>query len=220
MFRRLRSTERWKQDLQAYWLSLKAYYDPCEAYRQALDRWKIEAGQSGHFSPSVNALGEFHYERAEHAAAEPLFRRALAIDEASYGAQHPTVATRLNNLAELLRATNRLGEAEPLFRRALAIDEASDGPDHPVAATALNNLASLLQATNRVAEDEQLYRRALAIYEASYQPDHPDVATTLNNLATLFRSTNRIEEAEPLCRRTVEIFLRFTAATGHQHLHL
>ena len=43
----------------------------------------------------------------------------------------PHVAIRLNNLASLLQATNRLGEAEPLMRRALAIDEASYGPDHP-----------------------------------------------------------------------------------------
>ena len=49
-------------------------------------------------------------------------RRALAIDEKSYGADHPAVARDLNNLAQLLQATNRLGEAEPLMRRALAID--------------------------------------------------------------------------------------------------
>ncbi len=55
-------------------------------------------------------------------------RRALAIDEKSFGPEHPNVAIRLNNLAQLLQATNRLGEAEPLMRRALAIDEKSFGP--------------------------------------------------------------------------------------------
>ena len=65
------------------------------------------------------------------AEAEPLYRRALAIDEASYGPDHPDVATDLNNLAVLLRATNRLAEAEPLYRRALAIDEASVRPRPP-----------------------------------------------------------------------------------------
>ncbi len=65
------------------------------------------------------------------AEAEPLMRRALAIDEQSYGKDHPKVAIDLNNLAELLQATNRLAEAEPLMRRALAIDEQSYGKDHP-----------------------------------------------------------------------------------------
>ena len=88
----------------------------------------------------------------------------------------PNVATALNNLAELLRATNRPGEAEPLYRRALAIDERSLGPDHPDVARDLNNLAQLLRATNRPGEAEPLYRRALAIDERSLGPDHLKVA--------------------------------------------
>ena len=41
--------------------------------------------------------------------AEPLYRRALAIDEKSFGPEHPNVASGLNNLALLLRATNPAG---------------------------------------------------------------------------------------------------------------
>ena len=72
-------------------------------------------------------------------------RRALAIDEKSFGPEHPDVARDLNNLATLLKATNRLAEAEPLMRRALAVDEKSFGPDHPNVAGELNNLAGWLK---------------------------------------------------------------------------
>jgi hypothetical protein len=58
-------------------------------------------------------------------------RRALEIDEQSFGSNHPNVAIRLNNLAQLLKDTNRLQEAEPLMRRALQIDEQSFGSNHP-----------------------------------------------------------------------------------------
>ena len=75
--------------------------------------------------------------------AEPLYWRALAIDEASCGPNHPDVARELNNLALLLQAANRLGEAEPLYRRALAICEACYGPDHPRTALVRANLAAL-----------------------------------------------------------------------------
>lgn len=37
------------------------------------------------------------------------------------GTEHPKVAIRLNNLAQLLQDTNRLAEAEPLRRRVLVI---------------------------------------------------------------------------------------------------
>ena len=66
------------------------------------------------------------------------------------------MAIQLNNLAQLLQATNRLAEAEPLIRRALAIDEKSYRADHPDFAVRLNNLASLLQDTDRLAEAEPL----------------------------------------------------------------
>jgi tetratricopeptide (TPR) repeat protein len=49
------------------------------------------------------------------AEAEPLMRRALAIDEQSYGQDHPNVARDLNNLAVLLRDLNRLKESIPLI---------------------------------------------------------------------------------------------------------
>ena len=58
-------------------------------------------------------------------------RRALAIDERTYGQDHPNVARDLNNLAALLWDTKRFVEAEPLFRRALAISEKCYGADHP-----------------------------------------------------------------------------------------
>jgi tetratricopeptide (TPR) repeat protein len=83
------------------------------------------------------------------AEAEPLYRRALAIDEKSFGPEHPNVARDLNNLAELLRDTNRLAEAEPLYRqvlRILAVFGYRTGHEHPHSRTAINNYADLLAA--------------------------------------------------------------------------
>ncbi|MFI5457438.1 MAG: tetratricopeptide repeat protein [Isosphaerales bacterium] len=118
------------------------------------------------------------------AEAEPLHRRALAIKEASYGPDHPDVATALNNLALLLKATNRLAEAESLYRRALAIAEESYGPDHPDVARDLNNLSVLLYATNHLAEAEPLSRRHMEIFlqfTRATGHDHPHLEDAINN---------------------------------------
>jgi hypothetical protein len=77
------------------------------------------------------------------AEAEPLYRRALKIDEASYGPDHPRVAGARNNLGSLFHATNRFAEIEPLHRRALTIFETSLGADHPDTVTIRKNLAVL-----------------------------------------------------------------------------
>ncbi len=96
--------------------------------------------------------------------AEPLLRRALEIDEKSYGPDHPKVALALNNLAQQLIALDRFADAVAFSRSALAIEEKSYGPDHPNVGRDLNNLADLLQKTNRLDEAEPLLRRALDIY--------------------------------------------------------
>ena len=139
-------------------------------------------------------------------------RHALA--EATALANATLVARASNELAQLLRRTNRLGEAEPLMRRALEISEAAFGEQHPTVVTCLNNLAILLQDTNRLGEAEPLMRRALEIDEAAFGEQHPTVVTCLNNLAILLQDTNRLGEAEPLMRRALEID---AAALGEQH---
>ena len=127
--------------------------------------------------------------------SEQLMLRALAIDEASFGKDHPNVATSLNNLAQLFKATDRLAEAEPLMRRALSIDEASFGKDHPIAAIRLNNLAQLLKATNRQAEAEPLMRRALGIFVRSLGLEHLNSQTVQWNYIELLLA-QQVPEAE------------------------
>src|SRR5271165_3446072 len=102
----------------------------------------------------MNELARWFKNRAEHGEAEPLMRRALAIDENNIGSDDPYVAICFNNLAELFHEMHRFPEAEPLYRRALAIDQKSFGPDHPNVAIRLNNLAELLHKTNRFTEAE------------------------------------------------------------------
>jgi hypothetical protein len=116
----------------------------------------------------------------------------------------------LNNLAQLLQATNRLDEAEPLMRRALAIDEASLGKDHPNVARDVNNLACLLLDTNRLSEAEPLMRRHLAIFLA-FERDggnaHPDCDAAISNfrglLAAMGRNEAEIDAALAGLRREV-----------------
>jgi tetratricopeptide (TPR) repeat protein len=174
-------------------------------YRMAADNFGTAIALRGEDAELLRWLGQCRYSLAEWTEAEPLMRRTLAIDEKRYGPDHAGVGADLNNLAQLLQATNRLAESEPLMRRALVIAEKSFGPDHPAVATSLNNLAQLLQATNRLAEAEPLLRRALAIDEKGLGPTHPDVARGLNNLAILLQATDRRAEAEPLMRRALGI---------------
>ncbi len=137
--------------------------------------------------------------------ALPLSQRALSIGESTLGAEHPTVAIWLNNLANLYRDQGRYEDAEPLYLRALSIDESTLGAEHPTVAIWLNNLANLYQDQGRYEDAEPLYLRALSISESTLGAEHPDVAIWLNNLANLYQDQGRYEDAEPLYLRALSI---------------
>ncbi|MFF4703499.1 FxSxx-COOH system tetratricopeptide repeat protein [Streptomyces sp. NPDC001297] len=143
--------------------------------------------------------------RGQAAPAVPLAERALAINEATLGPDHPDTALRLGNLASTYRDLGRYEEALPLAERALAISEATLGPDHPDTALRLGNLATTYSDLGRYEEALPLKQRALAISEATLGPDHPDTALRLGNLATTYRDLGRYEEALPLMQRALAI---------------
>ncbi len=149
----------------------------------------------------INQMAHLLHGKALFAEAELLMRRALVIDK-----KNPLhYATDLNNLAQLLLATNRLTEAEFLTGFAISLFERLLGEHDPNVAMGLNNLAQVFKVTNRLREAEPLMRRALVIHEDSLGPEHPNVAQDLNNLAMLLLDTNRLDEAEPLIRRALAL---------------
>jgi hypothetical protein len=131
------------------WRVLEQLVPHARAVAGYADRVGITDPTAGLLSDS----GTFLLEKAVHGDAEPLMRRALAIDEASFGVEHPTTAVRFNTLAHLLQATNRLAEAEPLMRRALRCCIASVGIEHPNTQTILGNYGELPRAMAKT-EDE------------------------------------------------------------------
>src|SRR3954454_22586712 len=88
----------------------------------------------------LNLDGLDLFDDARYQEAEKLFTRALVLNEASYGQNHPEVARTLLNLGAVRRELGDLDEAKALCERALVIYEAQDGPSHPHVAQALNDL--------------------------------------------------------------------------------
>jgi len=75
-----------------------------------------------------------------------LLERALAINEARLGGNHPYTAWGLNNLALVLRDQGDLDAARTLFEHALAIREARLGADHPDTVASREDLAAVAAA--------------------------------------------------------------------------
>ena len=153
----------------------------------------------------LNQVGMYLRGRAQFAQAREAHERALRIDEAAYGPDHPTVAIRVNNLGGVLQGMGDLAGAQAHYERALRIDEAAYGPDHPTVATYVNNLGSVLQEMGDPAGARAHYERALRIDEAALGPDHPSVATRVNNLGDALREMGDLAGARAHFERALAI---------------
>lgn len=172
------------------------YSESAVAYRKCLQIRGDDSTVMGYLAVSLG-------HQAEYTEAESLMRKALAIDEKTFGLDHPElVAIDLSNLAALLYTKGDYVAAEPPLRRALAISEKSLGRDDPRLALILHNLGMVLVGKNDYADAEPLLRRALAILEKA---GGPEVAPCLANLGDLLRTEYRYAEAEPLLRRALAI---------------
>jgi len=182
------------------------YGDAEKSIKAALKEAERFGPQDLRLGTTLNNLASLYEAQGKYAEAEPLDKRALAIEEKALGPEDPYVAIiGLNNLAELYHQQGKYAEAEPLHKRSLSILEKALGPEHPIMAKSLNNLGLVYTAQGKYAEAEPLYKRSLAIREKTLGPEHPSVASALENYAVLLRKTNREAEAAKLEARAKAI---------------
>ncbi|MFN2245285.1 MAG: FxSxx-COOH system tetratricopeptide repeat protein [Anaerolineae bacterium] len=140
------------------------------------------------------------------------YEQDLALCEATLGPDHPSVATRLNQLGEVLEALGNLSEARAAYERALAIFEATPNVDYLAVADGMHNLSSLLHelgdpAGARVAYERALtgYERALTVYEISLGPNRANVATSIDKLGRALVDRGNLPAARATFQRALSI---------------
>lgn len=121
------------------------------------------------------------------------------------GANHPSLAISLGNLATAYVTNRQFGLAEPLYQRALSITTKAWGQKHPYSATLLNNLGYLYASQENYEKAYQHYERALNIAESSLPESHPNLAINQNNLAEVFNKQGQYAKAIPYSRKSIDI---------------
>ncbi|NEP81130.1 MAG: tetratricopeptide repeat protein, partial [Okeania sp. SIO3B3] len=168
--------------------------------------------KDGDFFLPFLSLSRFYENQGLYELAEPWRKQCLDITRSRLGAEHPYIATSLNNLALLYCDQGRYTEAEHGFQQALEMYKKLLGAEHPDVATSLNNLALLYCDQGRYTEAEPLCLQALEMRKRLLGAEHPDVASSFNNLASLYDSQGRYTEAEPLYLEALEMIKRLLGA--------
>jgi tetratricopeptide (TPR) repeat protein len=130
-----------------------------------------------------NNLGLALHAQKSWDQAEEHFKRALALNRASYGPEHPRVAGNLNNLALVFEQRQHMAEAERALSQALQILERAQGASHVGLAFPLTNMGRIALWRNQLESARNLLERALKIRRQALPQAHRLLADTLFWLA-------------------------------------
>jgi tetratricopeptide (TPR) repeat protein len=96
-----------------------------------------------------------------------------------FGAEHPLVASSLNDLAATLLEQGDFKGAETLFREALNMNRKLLGEEHPDVAVSLAMLAYVLKSRGEYDKAEQLLRQELALLHKQFGEGYAQMAMYL-----------------------------------------
>ncbi len=140
-------------------------------------------------------LGLVLMTQAEFPAATTALARALAIEEARLGAEHPELVSTLVGYAGCRELLGETGTAIALLERAVRIlDGVPADPEHDLPGV----LVPLARAYLKHGEAQKAKKpllRLLDLHTRELGPEHPDLLVTLNNLAHVAEAAGNLIEA-------------------------
>lgn len=184
-----------------------------EDYEEAERQWQSALKEAerfgqkdGRYALSVDNLALTHHHLGRPQKAEPLYKLAVMIREASLSPNHKDVATSYSNLATVQFKQGKYTDAERSYKKALEIREEACGKNSKEVGSVLYQLGMVFHAQKKYPQAEDFYKRALEIKNKVFGPDHIELVHILKNFAHLLRKTGRESTADQMANfaKTIE----------------
>lgn len=143
---------------------------------------------------------------------EPIFRRAVEIQESRNPPNRRMLAEKIAELADLHATRGRWDLAELGYVNALQIQERLLGEEDPVTVETLSRLGEACWGLRKFTRATEIARTVLAHYEKAYGSDSPLTLDPLDRLATLELERGHAAAAESLHTRALRIRERILGA--------
>ncbi|MBS0183886.1 MAG: tetratricopeptide repeat protein [Nitrospira sp.] len=157
---------------------------------------------------TLNGLGVLYGMQNRDIEAEPLFERALVINEKAFGRQHPSVVLGLQNLSVIYASRNKFSKAHKAARESLEICLHLFEMYHPRIGSTCRTLATVYALEDKYEEAERFAEQSIAIFENTLGERHPETAQSLAMMVRLMWTTHREREAQRLEARLNTIHQR------------
>jgi len=209
----------WKMQM---WLGQQAYERgkyvvAQQKFKKALKDLETAMINDERLAITLNNLALCYCAQGKHKEADPLYQKALSIDQTSSAANKLMLAEDFSNIATHYWKQGLSEQAEPLYLKALAIWEEELGEKSAEVAGCLSNLGVLNCEKGLCDVAIALFKKALSIKGSIYGSKSKEYAETLVHLAATYCGLNKCEEADPLFEDGVRI-LEYTMDPIHPEL--
>lgn len=140
------------------------------------------------------------------AKAEPIYKRAMLIQERDFGPKDLKVALAIDNYGDILMRTEKYKEAEEYYRKSLSIRQSKLASTDGEIGKNMVNLAESLEEQKQYEEAGALYRKGIPILQEAFGPKDFFLAKALNQFGWLYKNRGNLEQAESLYLRAMAIY--------------
>lgn len=182
----------------AYMEQMRGGYPQAETYfKKGLDiSERLSNGDNVYLAKLTKQLGGFYRYLDRNSEAEPLLRKALAMQVRIYqGGPHPDINSTKRELAALLRSTGEYQESKRLYLEVIESRTKILGPDHPELGNTWNSYSLLLTRMDDYEGALAANIRFIEILKRAYSEATPSLAAAYFNQASMLRDLDRYSEA-------------------------
>jgi eukaryotic-like serine/threonine-protein kinase len=149
--------------------------------------------------------GAVYFASGKYDKSFELQDKALTLERALHGNDHPDVALALDHVCNSLLALGDVTKALEGQREAVAIFGRTIGLEHPGAAEAINNLGNAYAEAEDLPSAKVQFKKALALWERALGQEHPRVAVAVSNMGAIELRGGSAASALPYFERALAI---------------
>jgi len=181
---------------------LRKYKEAEPLFKRALELWGKHPDRAEELGEVLTDMGLLYADIDDADTAAELLKEAFRIRQKALGADHPAVASIMNNLGTIYHDQGLYDDAERFYEGAMRIWKKNNDPS---AASARSNLATLYFDQGNYLEAQPKFESVLREMQKQKEVDADSLSSAFNNLALLYTRQGFYRGAESKFKRALSL---------------
>ena len=176
-----------------------------QLYQKAITLAKEINYEDAKYIDLIKKYAIFLYKYAQYKEALSFFHELLAIQERTYGIEHPKTVSSYINIGQSYSVLGDYEKAMVYYHNALGICEEVLGTEHQNTATSYYGIGFVYSGMGEYDKAREYYQKALKIWTPILGAEHPDMAMSYNSIGCVYYYLEEYDMAREYFQRALEI---------------